>query len=193
MNLEEVKSKLYELTSVFFGNGATIIWAEQINTKPKLPYVTLKTSGIKRNAFILEDDEGRRIYHGETTFEINLYTQGEKMTQELNSMANYANTATSDLMDFFNFIDSEFGVDFLAENEMSISLMGNVRDLTQLENESKYRYRAMAEATVSFVVEASGLYGLKNTSAFPNSSGGGTKEQMNAEIEPIESVSIEVK
>lgn len=191
MNLEEVKDKLYELTSVFFGKGATIVWAEQINTKPKLPYVTLKTNGIKRNVFLLQEDDGRRFYHCETTFEINLYTSGKKMTKGTKSTANYANTATSDLMDFFNFLDSEFGIDFLSENEMSISLMRNVRDLTQLENESKYRYRAMAEAVVSFMTEASGLYGIKNTSSFPNSSGGGSQEQANTEIEQIETVLFE--
>ena len=50
MNLSEVKEKIYDITAMFF-NGATVIWAEQGNVKPDLPYITLKTGPVKRNVF----------------------------------------------------------------------------------------------------------------------------------------------
>ena len=50
MNLVEVKESLYDATARFFA-GAAILWTEQINTKPPVPYVTLKTGGIRRDAF----------------------------------------------------------------------------------------------------------------------------------------------
>ena len=41
MNMSELREKVYKLTEMFFSD-ATIIWSEQIATKPKPPYVTLK-------------------------------------------------------------------------------------------------------------------------------------------------------
>ena len=48
MNMESVESVIYDVTAEFF-HGATVIWAEQVNTKPDLPYVTLKTGNLNRN------------------------------------------------------------------------------------------------------------------------------------------------
>ena len=39
MNMESVESAIYDVTAEFF-HGATVIWAEQVNTKPDLPYDT---------------------------------------------------------------------------------------------------------------------------------------------------------
>ena len=172
MNLEDVKSVIYNVTTEFF-QGATVIWAEQINTKPELPYVTLKTGNINKTRFPIVDDNGNRYYPCSTLLEINLYTKGKAVTVGKNVTGNYANTATSDLNDYFNFLDSDTVVDQLAAFGMDISLEPPVRDLTGLQNDSKYRYRAMAEATVSFAQEADGPYGIGGKTA-PNSSGGGT-------------------
>lgn len=150
MNMESVESVIYDVTAEFF-HGATVIWAEQVNTKPDLPYVTLKTGNLNRTRFPVVDDDGNRFYPCSTLLEINLYTKGKAVTVAENVTGNYANTAASDLQDFFNYLDSEEIVDKLAAHGMDISLEPPVRDLTNLQNDSKYRYRAMAEATVSFL------------------------------------------
>ena len=155
MNLAEVKDRLYELTDSFF-KGATVIWSEQINTKPPLPYIALKCGGVGRTSFPVGDGEGRRVYQSKTTWEVNLFTKGQ----------------------------------LIAGYGMDIMLMPPVRDLTNLQNDSKYRYRAMAEFTVSFVQEADGPYGMGGMPLVPNSSGGGTKEMAEAETETIEEVEI---
>lgn len=190
MNLAEVKEKLYDLTAMFF-NGATIIWSEQINTKPTVPYVTLKCGGINRTSFPVDDGEGRRVYHEKTTWEVNLFTKGQPITAGEGVTGNYANTATSDLMEFANFIESELVTDIIAGYGMDVTLMPPVRDLTDLQNSSKYRYRAMAEFTVSFAQEANGPYGIGGMPLVPNSSGGGSNEMAEAEADVIESVEIE--
>lgn len=77
-----------------------MIWAEQVSTKPTLPFVTIKTGNINRTRFAIIDDEGRRYYPCSTLLEINLYTKGKPMTIAPNVTGNYANTATSDLQDF---------------------------------------------------------------------------------------------
>lgn len=189
MNLAEVKERLFDLTELFF-KGATVIWSEQINTKPPLPYVTLKCGGVNRTSFPVDDGDGRRVYQAKTTWEVNLYTKGQSITVGEGVTGNYANTAVSDLTEFTIFLDSESIVDIIAGYGMDVTLMPPVRDLTNLQNDSKYRYRAMAEFSVSYVQEADGPYGTGGMPLVPNSSGGGTKEMADAVSETIEEVEI---
>lgn len=189
MNLEEAKESLYDITAMFF-RGAAILWAEQINTRPAPPCVTLKMGALQRNAFPLVDEEGSRYYSCRTTAEINLYTMGKPITVKDNVTGNYANTATSDLMDFFNFVESEEITDKLAGKGIEVTLIPPVRDLTVLLNDSKYRYRAMAEAAVTFAQEVNGLYGIGGMPDVPNYSGGGEAEMAAEEIADIEGIEV---
>lgn len=189
MNLTEVKERLYDLTELFF-RGATVIWSEQINTKPPLPYITLKCGGVGRTSFPVDDEDCRRVYQSKTTWEVNLFTKGQPVTVGEGVTGNYANTAVSDLTEFANYLDSEKIVDIIAGYGMDIMLMPPVRDLTNLQNDSKYRCRAMAEFAVSYVQEADGPYGTGGMPLIPNSSGGGTKEMTDAVNETIETIEI---
>ena len=188
MNVEEVKSVVYDVIADFF-KGATIVWAEQVNTKPTPPYLTMKFGSLTRSRFPVETDT-TRFYPCTIMLEVNLYTKGKPMTIGKKVTGNYANTATSDLQDMFNYLDSEAIVDRLSINGIDICLESPIRDLTSLENDSKFRYRAMAEATVSFSQEAEGFYGIGNLDA-PNSSGGGTKDQSETITEVIKEVDQE--
>lgn len=189
MNLVEVKERLYDATAKFFA-GATVIWTEQIGTKPQLPYVTLKVSGIRRTSFPVEDDDGNRTYQCGTTAEINLYTKGKPLVEGEKVTGNFINTAMSDLMEFSNFLESDDMVDYFANAGIDVSLMPPVRDLTDLQNDSKYRYRAMAEYTVSFADNATGRYATGSMPLVPNSSGGGTAEMTEATTDVIDEVEI---
>ncbi len=190
MNLAEVKEKLYDLTALFF-KGAAVIWSEQVNTKPPLPYVTLKCGGVNRTSFPVVDLEGRRVYQARTTWEVNLFTKGRPVTGGEGVTGNYANTAVSDLAEFTDFLDSDVVVDIIAGYGMDVMLMPPVRDLTDLQDDSRYRYRAMAEFSVLFVQEAGGPYGLGGMPLVPNSSGGGTQEMADMETERIEEIEIQ--
>lgn len=189
MNLENVKDALYDMTALFF-QGADVIWTEQINTKPKVPYITIHTGSIRRTAFPIIDDDGRRFYPCQVTAEWNLYTKGKAVTIKDGSTGNYSNTAVSDLMDFFNFAESEEITDRMAEKGIEVTLSPPVRDLTGLQNDSRYRYRAMAEAVVTWSQEADGLYGIGGMPLVPDSSGGGTPEMAERSAETIEEIEI---
>ena len=78
MNLNEVKDVIYDVVSGYF-SGASVIWAEQVNTVPPLPYVTLKTGGVGRTRVpvVDGDDFNRMHYPSTTTLEVNLYTAGK--------------------------------------------------------------------------------------------------------------------
>ena len=189
MNLEAVENILYDITEMFF-KGATIVWTEQMNTQPPLPYVTLNLGDINRTSFPIVDEDGNRYYPCSTMLEVNLYTKGKPVTIGENVTGNYANTAVSDLTDFFNFLDSDNGVDILAGKGVTVSLVPPVRDLTNLQNDRNYRYRAMAEATVSFAMEADGPFGTASMEVVPNYSGGGTSELAEATTDTIEEIVI---
>lgn len=190
MRMEEVKDSLYDVAAMFF-QAAAVIWAEQANTKPPLPYVTLKTGTVGRTRFPIVDEDGRRYYPCSTVMEINLYTKGKPAARGDHATGSHINTAASDMNDFFSFVESDEITDLLAGKGIGISLVPPVRDLTSLQNDSSYRYRAMAEAEVSFVQEADGLYGVGNMPDIPNYSGGGTVKMQAEEISSIEKVKIQ--
>ena len=189
-SLLEVKESLYDIIAMFFA-GATIIWTEQINTNPIPPYVTLKLGGINKSVFPVVDASGERFYQCNTILEINLYTRGKPQMVGGKTTSNYINTATSDMAEFVVFLESEAITDILAEKDLGIMLQESIRDLTALQNDSHFRYRSMAELSVSFVLAASGYYGISGMKEAPSSSGGGTAEMVKTAIEPIEGVDIQ--
>ena len=171
-NLLEARESIYDVVEMFF-SGATIIWTEQINTKPQLPYITLKMGAIRKSVFTTVDENGKPQVVGKKT------------------TGNYINTATSDMAEFVAFLESENITDILAGKGLGIMLQESIRDLTDLHNDSHFRYRAMAEFSVSFVLAADGYYGISGMKEAPNSSGGGTPEMVAADMEYIEDVEIE--
>jgi len=203
MNLNEVKNAIYDVVSGYFA-GASVIWAEQINTTPSLPYVTLKTGGVGRTRVpvVDGDDFNRMHYPSTTTLEINLYTAGkpvetedhtDRESAEKGFTGNHENTAVSDLTDFFNYLESEYTTDYLTGKGVNICLNPPVRDLTSLQNNREYRFRAMAEASVSFSWEADNAYGVGCMPEIPDSSGGGNRKMAETPIEPIRKVVTKYK
>lgn len=182
INISEVKNSIYEVVKEYFKN-ANVVWAEQIQTRPQLPYIVLKTRDLQKDSFASVDKEGR-YYNATLPIEINLYTKGRKATDNPIALNNYMNTATSDLMDFCNYLESEMGID--KAHGLTFLDEGPVRDLSELQNE-KYRYRAMVEMQVYFKLSADGAYGVKGSS---NSSGGDLEMESTASFN-IEYVDLE--
>lgn len=162
MTVEELKDCLFETVQKYFEAG-TVIWSEHGNTSPHRPYMTMKMNAARRAAFPIEEEETslrQRAYQCSSILEVNLYTSGKAVTNDVNVTAGHINTALSGLVRFSNYIESEYITDMLAEKGIAISLMPPVKDLSFLENENAWLYRAMAEYSVSFVMEADGAYGI---------------------------------
>lgn len=190
MGLDDVRDRLYNLTARFFA-GANVLWAEQVNVQPQTPYVTLKLGAVRRRAHTVDDRDAGPCYHCETTAEVNLYTEGRQIAVEGKATGNYVNTATEDMLRFANYMESPAVIDTLSDPPIAVTLKGDVRDLTFLENDRKHRYRAMAEFDVGFVMEADGWYGILGVPV-PSASGGGTEEMASMGIEKIEETEIEI-
>ena len=189
MMLDIVRERLYELTARFFA-GASVLWAEQVNTQAALPYVTIKLGAVRRRAHSVDDPSVGPCYHCETVAEFNLYTQGRAIPVDGKATGNFINTAVSDLLEFAEFMESPGGIDMLTRPPIGVMLKGEIRDLSFLENDRKHRYRAMAEFDVSFVENTDGWYGIFGASV-PNASGGGTETMASEIIERIEEAELE--
>ena len=190
MNLTEVKDRLYDAVERFFPN-TSIIWVNQSGAKPNVPYVTLSLgSSVQREAFPIDDGEGHRVYPSSTIAEINIYTMGRQMKAGDALMDSYENTAVDDLTELSNYLESEGMVDYFSSYDIDISLMSPIRDLSELKNETKYRYRAMAEYRVSYLESAGGYFGMADMPCIPNSSGGGIKEMAVTEVAAIDEIEI---
>ncbi|KAI4450686.1 hypothetical protein C823_005223 [Eubacterium plexicaudatum ASF492] len=162
MTLEEVKDSLYDTVEKYFEAG-TVIWAEHGNTVPLRPYMTMKMNAVSRAVFPIEEEETslrQRAYQCSSILEINLYTEGKAVTADEGVTAGCINTAVSGLSRFSNYMESEYITDLLADQGIAVSLITPVKDLSFLENENTWLYRAMAEYSVSFVMEADGAYGI---------------------------------
>lgn len=193
MNLSEAKNRIYEIVSMFF-EGATVLWSEQTATKPPVPYVTIRTGSLNKTLFACNDEEsGKKYYLFSTILELNLYTKGRPVNagSETNNITiNYENTALDDMMDFIKFLESDAVLDLVTEYGLDIQLNPPVRDLSELMNDTKYRYRSMAEFTVSYTEAAEGWYGISGNTQIPNSSGGGNQAFADAESYVIKEVEI---
>lgn len=171
--LERVKDKMFDAVLSFFAD-ARVVWAEQSNTKiDKLPYITLKFGTVSKNQFATYDEDLKTYYNCSVPLQMNLYTVGRKVTDLLNPSVTvgYSNTSVSDLTDFAIFLESEYMIDCLSELGIVVTL-NNIQDLSALENDSKYRYRAMAEFQIDYTFEGEGIFALRTDKTYPNSSGG---------------------
>ena len=189
MDMTEVQN-LVQATAAQFFRDAHVIWANQLNTKPPLPYVTLKFGDVSRNLYTASDDDDQRCYWYSTVLDVNVYTDGKPMASQKGAIINYANTAQSDIMDFCNFVESEYITDKLNDKGLVVRFRPPVRNLTELEKERKYRYRAQAEFGIEFMVDASGEYGVGVDAARENYSGGSVAD-FAIELPAIESAEAE--
>lgn len=191
MNLAEVKDCIYDIVADFF-QGASVIWAEQVNTTTKLPYITLKVANEQVNENVIYDlSNSHRYYQSRVNVDINLYTKGKPVNVQAGSINNYENTAVSDMADFLMYLNSDYGLIVQDLKEVSIGIEGNIIDVSSLENDNQYRFRSMAQMTVKFLKEASGPYGVRNISDVPSYSGGATEDMVKAEDEIIETITVE--
>ena len=208
MTERELKQKLYNLVSIYFG-GAAVSWGKVSGTvKSGSPAIVLNTGDIKRSYQpIRKNIEGVSVnsYPSSTTLQVDLYTKGEKVIKKQNVTAANENTAVNDLVEFVNFLGSEW-VDVWTFHEDITIIADTVRNLSDIINDVRWEYRAMVELEIWFTQSAAGHTGtmwdggvaydengnpLSLGKFKPNSSGGGTQELADDTTGWFEQVEIE--
>lgn len=176
MNINGVRSAIYEIVSRYFA-GAEVAWGDTNMTKPKLPFVTLKLGDVQRAMWPNKryvDGEPFYDYPSQVRLTINLFTRGKKVLQG-QDMAIREDTSENDMMEFENFVNSDWFISWEKQKNIYIRPDGPVRPLTALINDTNWEYRAMAEFIVAYTEIASGA----TTVWSQNPSGGGSEELAN--------------
>ena len=173
MNINGVRDAVYEIVSRYFA-GATVAWGETNMTKPRLPFVTLKFGDVRRALWPNKryiDGVAYYDYPSQVKLTMNLFTRGKKDPQ-LDSSAIREDTSENDMMEFLNFVNSDWFISWENGKNIYIRPEGPVRNVSALTNDTNWEYRAMAEFMVAYTEEASGA----TTVWSQNPSGGGSDE-----------------
>ena len=177
MNIAELRDALYELTQDYFV-GATVAFGNTNITKPKLPYVLLTLGTLQRPSkpeVRFRDGVVLQIYPCTIRLVVNLYTKG--LLESDYGAEYYADTAQSDLAAFVSYIDSDAGIEVCNRHNIYVALVSGPDDLSSLENDAFFEYRARAEFMVGFTDVAVGKAGQLSLGSHlvPNGSGGGSE------------------
>jgi hypothetical protein len=160
VTINGLKAVIYERIAAYWG-GATVAWGATDKVKPSAPLVILRLGTVTRaNQPITQMVNGIvfSAYPSEVSMQVDLFTKGNTVDTEGGSYTE--NTATSDLLDFVNFLDSVATVEWSSKNDISVALLNGVQDLSEVINDSRWQYRAMVELRVTFTQWAAEFDGV---------------------------------
>lgn len=152
MTLAELTDFLAETVAERFPDDS-VLWAEQYTPKHPLPQVTLKLKDMatpRHPVNIVKDGIIHSYYECVKILEINKYVNS--VAGNAGEISTLDNPAVDDLTLFLLFLQSEAWIQKSYAMNLCIEGMGPVRDLSELDR-THYRYRAMQEYTVRFMLE----------------------------------------
>ncbi len=167
----EVQQKILKIAQRYW-EDTPVIFANHNAEKPATPYVTIQFRDLTRSAMHYGAGD-ERYYDATWPMDVNLYTDGKPVNISGGVAGSYANTAVSDMTLFADYLESEDAMIDEGLSGISVQMVPPVRDLSELENDRNYRFRAMVECSVNFAVEANGPLGTRDTE---NHSGGGVSD-----------------
>ena len=195
MTLRELREHLYDIVIAYFKglepNG--VVWAGSNSVKATPPFVTLKTGAVTQTTFgNVRCDGGvsSTEYNMKTILEVQLFTPGGEREHGEGEALAMENTAVSDLIDFVNYMKSDYVSGITEGLNITLIPMGQVQDLSALLNDVSFEYRAMVEFQVNFVQTATGAAGISTPGWKPTPSGGGSAELAAKEIGYFDEVAI---
>lgn len=173
MNAGNARSLIYELLDVFY-SGASIKRSRQPNTvKSTPPLVTLTTVSTKRPLHPPQkiiDGTMVSYYPTRMVLQIDLYTRGAPVEHRAGFIAPAENTALSDLIEFANFVASDYSVNWCHRHDISIVLTGEARDTSELIGDSGYQFRATMELAINFTQKAVGYTAMLDSASIKHKS-----------------------
>lgn len=187
MTIEEVKDKIHDVAASFF-DPKSVFFAEQKMSAKAVPMITLTFGDLTKTLHpIIENDsfpeERVMVWTVSSLLDIDVFTMGRPKGN------NFINTAVSDLQDFIYFLESDEIIDELSMYGITLLPQTGVRNISELFNDTKFRYRANTEFMVNFTEATGGPYNSRNH-VVPSPSGGGRQEYVDAETGYFESVEI---
>lgn len=152
MTVSGLNDFIYDLVAERFPKDSAI-WAEQYMSQLPLPQITLKMkdASIPRHPVnMAKDGINCSFYECTKILEVNKYA--DSVSGSSGEISSLENPAVDDLTGFLLFLQSDVGIERMYAANICIEAMGSVRDLSELDR-THYRYRAMQEYTIRFVLE----------------------------------------
>ncbi len=210
MQINQLKKVIYERIKLYW-SGATVVWGMTDKVMPPAPLIVLRLGTVSRTSTpIIQSIDSIQFsaYPSEVTLQIDLFTRGNAVGD--GNEIYYENTATNDMLDFLNFLDSASSIEWSDSFDISISMNSGVQDLTEIVNDSRWQYRAMLEIKIAFTQWVAEYNGILNedyiifddkctpvtvdTSKYKQTaSGGGTEELASATVGIIDELVIDFK
>ena len=165
MDLTNLRKLLYTITKRYFVNSE-VRWGEQNSgASHDLPFIRLKLENVKREQFPHEAvSDGFITRHIPSTviFSVELFTHGQEV--DTGSGKYYINTATNDLEEFVNYLDSHYVNWICLENNIAIVQAGDVMETTAAMD-ANYEYRALQRFEIFFTQVSGGYTGVTESTA----------------------------
>lgn len=196
MRLSQAKELFCSLTSKYF-SGAEVTLARQSRVaKPQIPLVSITVGNVNRPLDPVRiDADGETIGHylSRVSLQVDLFTHGSPVVEDdTGDIVAYENTAVDDMLAFADFLNSQYVVDWCHQHDVSISLDGDVQDLTGLVNDNTYEYRSRLGVLFYFTQKSIGYASVLTESSIQYPTGEidpDTNEPIYSPVEPPETES----
>lgn len=146
MRVSEAKELIKKLVETFF-DKATVTFAKQSRApKHNLPLIVITPGDVKRDAnptYKILDGYLIGSYASRMSVMIDLFTHGSPVYDDETAHAiAYENTALDDMLSFADFLGSPYVIEWSTQNNITVLIEGNVRDLSAVVKDSNYEYRS---------------------------------------------------
>lgn len=153
MKSRKAKDLFLELTKSYF-QGATVVFGHQSRAaKADVPLVVISSGNVRRHSCPIQSDVDGYIvssYHSRISLIVDLYTNGDPVHDNVGAVIAFANNAVDDMISYWNFLNSDYVIHWCHQNDLSISVDGDVQDLTGLVNDTTYDYRSRVNLYLSY-------------------------------------------
>lgn len=179
MNAREARKLMRDLLDQYFQSATTMYGSQSNAVKPSAPLVTLSTVSISRPTnppTATVDGHPVSYYPMTMALQVDLYTKGSPVEVNHRQSVPLENTALSDMIEFANFLGSEYIVNWSHQNDVAVFVNGDVRDTTALMNNASFQFRATLELTMYFTQKAVGYTGILDPVSIKHSTPEGEAE-----------------
>lgn len=168
MTNKDARRHIKNIVKKYF-DGAEVDFANQ-NHKPKAnaPYVCITLGSPIRDLFpsvTLVDGRLISYYQTKLPVQIDLFTHGGDGEPDATGYVTGEDTAVDDLIDFSDYLESEYVIAWCHRIDAAIAMKGTVQNLTGLLADTDYEFRAMLEFDFCYVHKAVGHAGIQGESS----------------------------
>lgn len=194
MRIDELRDALFEFIQGYFA-GADVAWGPRQNaTKPINPFLRLTMGKVHRPQHLITEitnEASRSLIPCTVILSVELFTHGREIVDDEGD-SYFEDTAEADMMDFVNFMTSDYADDHYERLDINVRPEGDILPTSAVRDQD-YEYRAKQDFLVSFMGEAGGYAGISRPNWKQTASGGGTEELANLQINDVDPDTLDIE